>query len=293
LGVGDAISGFVFDHENLLAPFTVTVVTGGSSGMGKAFIALLAEASPRMAFCNLSRRAPTGLPETVEKRLLHVPCDLGKPDLRAEAMGVAEKFIRRDHYRSKVLLINNSGFGSCGNFTDAERETQLDMLEVNVASVLDLTSRLLPVLRERGGAVINVASLGGFQPTPYMATYGATKAFLLNWSLALHEELRPLGIPVQALCPGPTATDFFRRVGYSQRVVNDRLSMSPEEVVRASLRGLARGRALVVPGWRNKLVAAVTGHLPRVLVARLTAKLLMRYRVRHLDAVGGGTEGSV
>lgn len=289
--MGGAISESVFDHENVLEPFTVTVVTGGSSGMGKTFISLLGEANPRMAFCNLSRRAPTGLPETVGKRLLHVPCDLGKPDQRAEAMGEAERFIRQDHYRSKVLLINNSGFGSCGNFTDAERATQLDMLEVNVAAVLDLTSRLLPVLCERGGAIINVASLAGFQPTPYMATYGATKAFLLNWSLALHEELRPHGIPVQALCPGPTATDFFRRVGYSQRVVGDRLSMTPEAVVKASLRGLARGRALVVPGWRNKLAATVTGCLPRVLVARTTAKLLLRYRVRHLDVAPGGTEG--
>ena len=282
----------MFDHENVLEPFTVTVVTGGSSGMGKTFISLLGEASPRMAFCNLSRRAPTGLPETIEKRLLHVPCDLGKPDLRAEAMGVAERFIRQEHYRSKVLLINNSGFGSCGNFTDAERETQLDMLEVNVAAVIDLTSRLLPLLCERGGAIINVASLAGFQPTPYMATYGASKAFLLNWSLALHEELRPHGIPVQALCPGPTTTNFFQRVGYSQRVVDDRLSMTPEAVVRASLCGLARRRAVVVPGWRNKLAAAVSGCLPRALVARATARLLLRYRVRHLDGAHRRKEGA-
>ncbi len=279
------------DYENALAPFTVTVVTGGSSGMGKTFISLLAEANPRMAFCNLSRRAPTGLPGGVEKRLLHVACDLGKADRRAEAMGEAERFIRRDHYRSKVLLINNSGFGSCGNFSDAECAGQLDMVQVNVAAVVELTARLLPVLRERGGAVINVASLAAFQPTPYMATYGASKAFLLHWSLALHEELRPHGIPVQALCPGPTATDFFRRVGYSQRVVDDRLSLSPEAVVRASLRGLARRRALVVPGWRNKLIAAVTGHLPRVFVAHVTARLLMRYRVRHLDQNSGAAAG--
>ena len=126
------------------------------------------------------------------------------------------------------------------------------MVEVNVAAAVDLTARLLPELRERGGAVINVASVAGFQPTPYMSTYGATKAFLLNWSLALHEELRPHDIPVQALCPGPTTTNFFERVGYSQRVVSDRLSMSPEAVVRASLRGLARKRAVVVPGWRNR-----------------------------------------
>lgn len=280
--MGGAISGTVFDYENALAPFTVTVVTGGSSGVGKTFISLIAEANPRMSFCNLSRRAPTGLPETVERRLLHVPCDLGKPEQRAGAAGEAVRFIRRDHYRSKILLINNSGFGSCGNFSDADLAGQLDMVQVNVAGVLDLTSRLLPEMRERGGAVINVASLAGFQPMPYMATYGATKAFLLNWSLALHEELRPHGIVVQALCPGPTKTDFFRRVGYSQRVVGDRSSLSPEAVVRASVRGLARRRAVVVPGWRNKVVAGVTGLMPRTLCARIAAKVLARYRLNQL-----------
>ncbi len=278
----------MFDYENALAPFTVTVVTGGSSGVGKTFITLLSEASPRMVFCNLSRRAPTGLPETVQKRLVHVPCDLGNVDMRAVAAGEATRVIRQDHYRSKVLLINNSGFGSCGNFTDAERSGQLDMVAVNVAAVVDLTARLLPALRERGGAVINVASVAGFQPTPYMATYGATKAFLLNWSLALHEELRPHGIPVQALCPGPTETEFFRRVGYSERVVAGRHSMTSEAVVRASLRGLARGKALVVPGWRNRVLGMVTGRLPRVWCARISAAVLARYRLPQLVQKSGG-----
>ncbi len=272
----------MFYYENALVPFTVTVVTGGSSGVGKTFISLLSEANPGMVFCNLSRRAPTGLPREVEKRVLHIPCDLGKPEIRAEAAGEAVRFIRQGHNRSKILLINNSGFGSCGNFSDAEIATQLDMLAVNVAGAMDLTARLLPELRERGGAIINVASLAAFQPTPYMATYGATKAFLLHWSLALHEELRPHGIPVQALCPGPTATDFFRRVGYSQRVVDDRLSMRPEDVVRASLRGLAHGRAVVVPGWRNRLLALLTGALPRTVCARITARVLARYRLGRM-----------
>ena len=109
--------------------------------------------------------------------------------------------------------------------------------------------------------------------------------------LAYREIMEARHHNVRLITFGHMATDFFRRVGYSQRVVSDRLSMSPEAVVRASLRGLARGRAVVVPGWRNKLAATVTGCLPRVLVARATAKLLLRYLVRHLDAVAGGAEG--
>jgi short-subunit dehydrogenase len=272
----------VFDYENALAPFTVTVVTGGSSGIGKAFISLLAEANPRMAVCNLSRQAPEGLSPEVRARLLHVPCDLGKPELRQKAAGEAIGFIRQHHNRSKILLINNSGFGSYGYFSAAELAPQLDMVQVNVAAPLELTAHLLPELREHGGAVINVASLAGFQPTPYLATYGASKAFVLHWSLALHEELRPHCIPVQALCPGPTATAFFRRAGFHQRVVDDGFSLTAEAVVRASVRGLAHGRPLVVPGWRNKILATLSGALPRAFAARLSALVLARYRLKQL-----------
>ena len=272
----------MFDYENALAPFTVTVVTGGSSGIGKAFISLLAEANPRMAVCNLSRQAPEGLSPEVRARLLHVPCDLGKPELRQKAAGEAIGFIRQHHNRSKILLINNSGFGSYGYFSAAEIAPQLDMVQVNVAAPIELTAHLLPELHEHGGAVINVASLAGFQPTPYMATYGASKAFVLHWSLALHEELRRHGIPVQALCPGPTATAFFRRAGFHQRVVDDGFSLTAEDVVRASMRGLAHGCPLVVPGWRNKFLATLSGGLPRALAARLSALVLARYRLKQL-----------
>ncbi len=279
----------MFDYENALAPFTVTVVTGGSSGIGKAFISQIAEANPRMFICNLSRRAPEGLSPEVRARLLHVPCDLGKPELRQKAAGEAIGFIRQHHYRSKTLLINNSGFGSYGYFSSAELSQQLDMLQVNVAAPLELTARLLPELRERGGAVINVASVSAFQPTPYLATYGAGKAFLLNWSLALHEELRAHGIPVQALCPGPTRTEIFRRAGLRLGVKEERGLATVESVVRASLRGLAHGRPLVVPGWRNKILATCSGGLPRVWAAWLSGRVLARYRLKQLAPQTGAS----
>jgi len=282
-----AISGTVFDYENVLAPFAVAVVTGGSSGIGKAFIERMAQASRGLVFCNLSRRAPAGLPAGVAARVHHVPCDLGNPAERGRAAGEAIEFIRQQTHRSKLLLINNSGFGSYGLFSAQEISAQLDMLQVNVAGMLDLTARLLPLLRERGGAIINVASLAAFQPTPYMATYGATKACVLHWSLALHEELRPQGIPVQALCPGPTRTAFHRRAGFSGQVVEDPLSSEAPAVVEASLRGLARRRALVVPGWKNRVAAAAAGMLPRALATRLSARILGRYRLRALAPAAG------
>ena len=272
----------MFDYENVLAPFAVALVTGGSSGIGKAFIELMAQANRGLAFCNLSRHAPADLPAGVAARVHHVPCDLGNPAERGRAAGEAIEYIRQQTHRPKILLINNSGFGSYGYFSAQELSPQLDMLQVNVAGLLDLTGRLLPLLQERGGAIINVASLAAFQPTPFMATYGATKAAVLHWSLALHEELRPQGISVQALCPGPTRTAFHRRAGFAGRVVEDPLSLDAPAVVAASLRGLARRRALVIPGWKNRVAVAVAGVLPRSLVVRLSARILGRYRLRGL-----------
>jgi len=156
------------------------------------------------------------------------------------------------------------------------------MLDLNIRGLVDLTGRLLPLLKARGGAIINVASTAAFQPTPYMAAYGASKAFVLHWSLALNEELRGSGVRTLAVCPGPTATEFFRRAGLQQGSVADSLSMSCESVVEASLRALAAGRSQVVTGWKNKVLAFLAGKTPKPLAARVAALVLARYRLKQV-----------
>jgi short-subunit dehydrogenase len=265
-----------------LRSFAAVVVTGGSSGIGKSFIELCGTLGPELWFCNLSRREPDikvgGL------KLRHVPCDLSNPEAVERAAGEVREHLGRERPEGGVLLINNSGFGSYGYFPEPNLAHQLEMLDVNVRGLVQLTGLLLPVLRARGGAVMNIASTAAFQPTPYMATYGATKAFVLNWSVALNEELRGTGVRTLAVCPGPTATQFFRRAGLKQGSVADALSMTCEEVVMQSLAALGAGKAVVVTGWKNKLGAMAGALAPKAWAARVARWGIGRYRVRRADA---------
>ena len=114
----------------------------------------------------------------------------------------------------KVLLVNNSGVGDYGRFPDLEIRKQLSMIDLNVMAVVDLSSRLLPVILPRGGTIVTIASTAAFQPTPFLATYGATKAFVRNWSLALNEDLRGIKVRTLTVCPGPTRSNFFKAAGF-------------------------------------------------------------------------------
>jgi short-subunit dehydrogenase len=263
-----------------LSKFTSVIVTGGSSGIGKSFIGLMAKLNPSLRFCNLSRREPDI--KSPELNLRHVPCDLAKStDIGAASAEVLE-WLKADTKSGSVLLINNSGFGSYGHFPEPNLLHQLELVDVNVRAVLDLTGRLLPLLKERGGAIITVASTAAFQPTAYMAAYGASKSFVQHWSLALNEELRGTGVRTLVVCPGPTATDFFRRAGLQQGSVPDAFGMTCEDVVLASLRALVRGKSQVVPGWKNKISTALVSKLPKPFAAWLAAKVLARFRLKQV-----------
>jgi short-subunit dehydrogenase len=211
--------------------------------------------------------------------LRHIACDLSDPAQVERALSGIEDFLKHQAPAGRILLVNNSGFGVYGRFPEPGVGQQLEMVDVNVRAVLHLTGALMPAMRERGGVIVTVASTAAFQPTAFLDTYGATKAFVLHWSLGLNEELRGTGVSTLAVCPGPTATDFFRRAGLKENSVPDSMGETCEQVVMASLRALAAGRAMVVSGWRNKLMASLVTKLPKPLAARLTAVVLARYRM--------------
>jgi uncharacterized protein len=265
--------------EKLLEDVETVLVTGGSSGIGECFIRQLSTLKSTLVFGNISRSKPERFPSNFP--MLHIACDLGKPDQLEKAAAAAERLARERP--GKILLINNSGFGAYGPFPAPELDHHLDMLEVNVKAPVHLTGLLLPLLRERGGYVINVASTAAFQPTPYLATYGASKAFLLHWSLGLSEDLRGSGVRVMALCPGPTSTRFFTRAGFSEPIVSDRMGQTAEQVVDAALRGLAAGKNLVISGRINRLLAAASIGMPKPLAARISAAVLKRFRLEKLE----------
>jgi short-subunit dehydrogenase len=231
---------------------------------------------PDLRFCNLSRREPGII--NFGKRLNHFPCDLSREAEVGRVAREVEAWLRREVPAGRVLLINNSGFGTMGAFPEPNLARQLEMIDLNVRAVVDLTGRLLPLLRERGGVIVNVASTAGFQPTPSMAVYGATKAFVLHWSLALDVELRGSGVRTLAVCPGTTKTEFFRSAGLPEGNLADALGMSAEAVVMAALRALAAGRSQVVTGWKNKLTTFASSPVPKPLAARVAGVALAAYR---------------
>lgn len=259
--------------------FSAVVVTGGSSGIGKSFIEVCGRLNPELVFCNLSRRSPEEKNAYgAAKRLNHFPCDLSCPAELERAAAAVAAWLAREVPVGRVLLINNSGIGAFGCFPEPNLSRQLEIVDLNVRAVVDLTGRLLPLLRERGGAILNIASTLAFLPTGQAATYGASKAFVLHWTLALNEELRGSGVRALAVCPGTTATEFFRVAGVGEGRMAGALRMTPDTVVESAVRALGAGRSLVVPGLANKLSTFLGARLPKALAARVTAWVLRRSR---------------
>jgi short-subunit dehydrogenase len=262
--------------NDALRNFSAVIVTGGSSGIGKSFIERAAKLNSALLFCNLSRRSPEGINTNIN--LNHFPCDLSRPAEIDRASTEVLATLATAAPTGRVLLINNSGFGAYGHFPEPNLEHQLEMIDVNVRGLIHLTGRLLPLLRQRGGAIMNVASTAAFQPTPVMATYGSTKAFVLHWSLAIREELKDTGVHVLAVCPGPTSSDFFKRAGLRKGTVSNSLSMSSDAVADEAFAALARGRSQFVNGWKNWIAVSFSSRIPKPLAAWLTARVLERYR---------------
>jgi short-subunit dehydrogenase/uncharacterized protein YndB with AHSA1/START domain len=178
--------------------------------------------------------------------------------------------------RSVEVLVNNAGFGSYGPFAEADPEREDDEVAVDVSAVIALARAFLPgMLARRSGGILNVASTIAFQPAPYQAVYGASKSFVLSFSQALWAEARAAGVAVTALCPGPTRTGFVEALGteVGHTAIYRRLA-DPEPVIEAGLRALDKGRAVVIPGLRNRVVAESGRFMPREWLTRVSARLL-------------------
>ncbi|MFD8009063.1 SDR family NAD(P)-dependent oxidoreductase [Streptomyces sp. NPDC058955] len=251
---------------------TTALITGASSGLGAEFAAQLAAQGHDVVLVARSEDRLAALAERLVAdhgvRAHVLVQDLAEPDA---ARRVADELAARA--LTVDLLVNNAGFGTCGRFEEIPGARDHDQLMVNVVALVDLTHELLPGMLERGrGAIVNVASNAGFQPSPYFAVYGAGKAFVLNFGLALRQEYRRRGIRVLTLCPGPVETAFFDTIGTRKAAVTGSMT-TPEPVVRAALRALDRDRGYLAPGFGNALSAHLTPRRPRTLVAALAERI--------------------
>ncbi|MDQ3075394.1 MAG: SDR family oxidoreductase [Pseudomonadota bacterium] len=246
----------------------VTLITGASAGLGVDFARQLSAKGHRLVL--VARR---------KDRLEALATELG--NARAVAIDLSEAGaaarLMADlaaHGERVACLVNNAGFGLAGRFAALDGKRQREMIDLNCGALTELAHAVLPAMIAAGsGAILNVASTAAFQPGPGMAVYFATKAFVLSFSEALHEEVKADGVTVTALCPGPTATEFGAVAGWGGNAIVDKFSARSADVARAGIAAMERRRAIAIPGLVNK--AGAQGHrlLPRWLLRKITGSI--------------------
>jgi uncharacterized protein len=242
------------------------LITGGSSGIGMALaerfaadryhIVLAARSEVELAAAKVRLASKYAVSVTA------IPVDLAA----ADAVPLLMDWLKRESLRVDVL-VNNAGFGVFGPFALTSEHDELAMIDLNIRNLTRLTKCVLPsMLERRCGGIINVASTAALQPGPFMAVYYAAKSYILSFTEALASELRGTGIQVTALCPGPTETRFAERANAAKAKLFAAGRMQAAEVARQGYRGYRQGRRIVIPGWRNRLMAISIRFVPRIVV---------------------------
>jgi len=251
----------------------VVLVTGASSGIGEALARRIARDARRLVL--VARR--TDRLEALARELREangvvadvIPADLTQP---GAVSGLVAEIERRG--LAVDWLVNNAGFGTVGRFDTLPVERELEEIRLNVQALVELCGRCLPgMVARRRGVVMNIASLGGFAPGPYMATYAATKAFVLSFSEAIALELRDTGVHVLCVCPGFTRTEFQEKAEVDIHGVPDFAWMSAEVVADQAVHAVGR-ETVLVNGAMNRMTASAVRLVPRSLTARLVASFL-------------------
>ena len=251
------------------------LVTGASSGIGETFARELASRKTDLV---LVARSPDKLEQLAVElsSKYQVKTEIIVQDLTEAAAGqavfdsVSAKGLTID------LLINNAGFGDYGAFSDRPLSKQMEMVQLNITAVVELTGLFLPLMQQRkDGAIINVSSIAGFQPTPYMSVYAATKAFILNFSEALWAENKNSGVRILVTCPGPTKSQFYERADFpdSATGLNNITMVSTQKVVQETLSALDKSQSTVVAGgFANQIIANLPRLLPRDILVSVVGK---------------------
>lgn len=250
------------------------LITGASSGIGLAIAEALARRGRNLILVARQRDALESIACELTQRfgveVLFSSCDLSEP---LQVSGLLQELEMAD--QQIELLVNNAGFGSAGAFIQQEWSREQQLVEVNILALARLCHAFgQRMVQQGGGQILNVASVAAFQPGPWMSNYFASKAYVLSLSEGLREELKGFGVKVSVLCPGPTRSAFFRNAQMkSARLEHSSLMMSCEEVALLAVRGLDKNRAIITPGWRNKLMVAWPRLAPRALVRYLVGKV--------------------
>ena len=248
------------------------LVTGASGGIGEEFAIQLARRGANLIL--VARRADklSALRDTLLARHPGIVVDVLAADLAVPGSGAELASGVSELGRTVDVLVNNAGVGLHGDFVRQDPDANAGQIQLNCGTLVDLTARFLPpMVQRRQGVVINVASTAAFQPTPGMAVYGATKAFVLSYTEALWQECKGTGVTILALCPGATETEFFERTG--EQFLTDGRQTS-KQVVDTAFSALGKSSPTVVSGLRNNLLAAGYRITPRKLMLTVSERLL-------------------
>ena len=252
------------------------LITGASGGIGAAFAAELAQRQHNLILVARSADKLHQLAATLQKEF-NVRVEVIVQDLTAPSAGTAVFDTVFKTGLTVDLLVNNAGFGDYGVFADRPLAKQLTMVQLNIVALVELSHLFLQGMRERkSGSIINVASIAGFQPMPYLSMYAATKAFVLSFSESLWAENQDLGIRVLCLCPGPTESDFFAVAEFPKSLASSsgQKLVPADEVVRDALKALDKNESNIVTGGiPNRIIANMPRFMPRELLVKSVAKL--------------------
>ncbi len=253
----------------------IALITGASAGIGRELSRLLAADHDLILTARREAELHALAVEMQNSgaKCLVIPADLADPagpKQLLEAIATAGWAVD--------AFANNAGFGDIAAFDTADSAKLQRMIQVNVAAFTELLSGVLPGMKQRGrGRILNVGSVAGFQPGPFMAVYYATKAYVNSLSQALASELAGTGITVTCLCPGPTDSEFAAAAGFEEKGnFSVGMRMTSQEVAAAGLRAMRRGSAVTIPGWRNKLMIFLQRFVPRSLVTRTVRWMLAK-----------------
>ena len=250
----------------------VVLVTGSTTGIGEACAKVFAESGAAVMVSGRSEERGRKVVEAI--RRAGGRAELVAVDLRAA--GACDRLVSDtiDRLGGLDVLVNNAGFGISGAFVETDLQREVEMIQLNVVSLVILTKLFAREMAQKGhGKILNVASTAAFQPGPFMAIYYATKAFVLSFSEGLAEELNDSGVTVTALCPGPTATQFSKRAELEKsRLFQGGIIpvLDPATVAKMGYDGLSKGQRIVIPGLMNKIGVLALRFIPRRLVTQIT-----------------------
>ncbi|HNP28790.1 MAG TPA: SDR family oxidoreductase [Nitrospirales bacterium] len=253
-----------------IAPFAV--ITGASRGIGAEYAKALAAQGYDLLLVARDQNRLTQLSKVIQQtssvQIWTESLDLATPQAAGTLYRLAQSY--RPHVS---LLVNNAGFGFYGSFTDMPLSTVQDMLQVHIHVTTESTRLFLPdMMNRRQGAIINVASVAGFFPIPYMAEYAATKSFIISFSEAVAMEARESEVTIQVCCPGYTETDFHKTAGHRPHHISP--PHTSHDVVQKSLKALGSHQTLVTIGWQGLATQWMARFIPPKWLTRLTIRFV-------------------